>query len=142
LEKHLREVLDLPEKMEVETPEEQLTPDEEADGETTVQDLETELATLQANENESLVNSFIFADISYDEALEFRFLTQQQKDKISQGLIEFWKKKGKKSTVEVGQSKSKAETNKKAVGDKIKQTNADYSAKISNIKTQIQTLKS
>ncbi len=141
LEKHMREVLDLPEKEEVETPEEQLTPDEEMDAETTIADLEAQIAALEANENESLVNSFIFADISPEEALQFRFLTQQQKDKISQGLIEFWKKKGKKSTQEVSQNKTTAETNKQAAWDKIKQTNEVYKQKISSIQTQIKALK-
>lgn len=141
LEKHMREVLDLPEKEEIETPEEQLTPDEEMDAETTIADLETQIAALEANENESLVNSFIFADISPEEALQFRFLTQQQKDKISQGLIEFWKKKGKKTTQEVKGQKGKAEENKQAAWDKIKQTNEVYKQKISSIQTQIKALK-
>lgn len=137
----MREVLDLPEKVQVETQEDELNPQEEMDGEPSVEDLENELATLEAYEIESFVNSSLFADISYEEALEFKFLDSETKAKISQGLIEYWKRKGKKTTQEVKDQKGTSETAKKETMDQLSQTRGEYKAKVSEIRNKINALK-
>lgn len=100
--------------------------------------LDEEMKKLEASEFEEVCEACSFAD-SPEEALSF--MTDQQKEAISQGLINYWNKKGRKAKPTMHQRNDGFKKTAATTGDKIKTATAEYKAKTDPLKKQIADLK-
>lgn len=168
LEDHVRELYDLPKKMEDEESETMDDGDEtgdleddataEADAEATADTendvnapepseedvsgdmaaLDDEMKKLEASEMESLYEAYSYAE-SMDEALSF--MTDIQKANISKGLVAYWDKKGRKAKPTIHGRNSGFKKSAADTKAKIDIATAEYKAKIDPLKKQIADLK-
>lgn len=166
-EEHVRKLYDLPKKAESENEEmEDLDETEEAgemetdadaeseietEAEPTDEDLaaeqsalEDEMANLEASELENLYalneEAVDFSD-DLTSSLSFAAVNQSTREKIRQGLIAYWDKKGRKKKPTMQDRNYSFKTRAKSAGDKIKTALDSYKSKIDPLKKEIETLK-
>lgn len=166
LEEHVRTTFSLPKKMEVEEGEESLDDteedtgddvdemateseiepsDEEAeamDSETELANLEKELAQLQASEIESMIHGMVgqFSDNEMGVAVFRAPISQETKDKISQGLIEYWNRHGRKTPEDLRKQKEDATTRIDSAKQKISETMDTFQKQMQPLKDRVAEL--
>lgn len=168
LEEHVREVMDLPKKMEVPEeemmePEEEDTTDMEEDANATAEDematqdmtpeedaanadvelqkLEDEMNALEASELEDIASELYQFEES-EMSLIFRApVSDETRKKISQALQEYWKTHGKKQPDDLSRAGKLASSRSKSATQSIKDAQSRYDANIKPMKDQIASLK-
>lgn len=169
LEEHVREVMDLPKKME--TPEDEMQEPEEEDtasmdedanataedematedmtseedaanADTELQKLEDEMNALEASELEDIASDLYQFEES-EMSLIFRApVDNETRKKISEALKEYWRTRGKKQPDDLSRAGKLASSRSKSATQSIKDAQSRYDANIKPMKDQIAGLKS
>ena len=160
LKSHIRTVFDLPKKLEEENEmEDENTPEDETEDTSEVEtapeemtpeaqdqeiaQMEQELADLEASELQARTENEIIRLSEKNESLQFAApVSQETKDKISEALKEYWKRKGKKSNEEVKSQRDKASQDLETARTNIGQARDDFNRAAAPIKADIERLKS
>lgn len=151
LEDYVRTVFDLPRKLEEknldnETQEDltDITPLED----TSMMEMSPEYMTQEQIDTEIIQMEQMMADLeandlqTEDESINFKEVSQETRDKISQALIEYWRRKGKKTNDEVKLQRDKAIQDLQTSKDNIIKIQEDFKNKMQPMKMDIENLKS
>ena len=159
MESHIRTVFDLPKKLEeenemedemetdeeiedtseMETAPEEMTPEDQS---AEIGQMEQELADLEASELQARTENEIIRLSEKNESLQFADVSQETRDKISEALKEYWRRKGKKSNEEVKSQRDKASQDLEKARTNIGQARDDFNRAAAPIKADVERLKS
>jgi len=157
LEDYLRDVFDLPKKLEEDTNEMENSPEDEMedtnemetapenmtseDQDQEIAQMEQQLADLEANELQILTQNELIR-FSENEALHFATVSQETKDKISEALKEYWKRKGGKSNEDLKGQRDSASQQLDKARTNIGNARDEFATAAAPVKADIERLKS
>lgn len=162
LEGHVRNILDLPKKLEEENGEMEDETEMETEDETTedttemqptpedmtpddqdaeIAQMEQELADLEASELQFRTQNEIIRLSETNESLQFQDVSQETKDKISEALKEYWKNRGGKSTQDLKTAANASNDQISQARDSMGKARDDFNAATKPIKSDLETLR-